>query len=173
MVVIDASSGDVVEEFLSKIDMQSVAAVNGTVYISNHFGPVCALTGDTATEPTPTPTPTPEPPVDSYEDGLTDDKEQELGTDPQDADSDADGLTDGNEVNKVRTDPLDADTDAHGEEFNTYGTDPLDVNTDDGIMDCREVNVYETDPLNGDTDGDGGSDGEEVERGTDPTTSDT
>jgi hypothetical protein len=62
-------------------------------------------------------------------DGLVDEAEAVLGTDPFDADSDDDGLADGAEVNTHATDPLDADTDG-----DTYsdgievlaGTDPLD-----------------------------------------------
>ncbi len=53
-------------------------------------------------------------PVDSDSDGLTDDEETKLGTDPKAADSDADSLSDGDEVNTYKTDPLKADTDGDG-----------------------------------------------------------
>src|SRR5690606_27119735 len=71
------------------------------------------------------------------------------------------------------TDPLDADTDddglLDGEEVDTYGTDPLDADTDDdGLTDGDEVDTYGTDPLDADTDDGGVPDGEEVDRGTDP-----
>ena len=60
-------------------------------------------------------------PVDSDNDGLTDDEEIALGTDPNNPDTDGDGLTD-------------------GEEVNTYGTSPLLVDTDDdGFTDFEEI----------------------------------
>ncbi len=84
-------------------------------------------------------------------DGLTNAEEIALGTDPNDPDSDADGLLD-------------------GEEVNTHGTDPNDPDSDaDGLLDGDEVNTHGTDPLNPDTDSDGVSDGDEVTNGTDPT----
>lgn len=49
--------------------------------------------------------------VDSDKDGLDDVREQELGTDPNKADSDNDGLTDGDEVLIWKTNPLKSDTD--------------------------------------------------------------
>lgn len=62
-------------------------------------------------------------------DGLTADQEAEYGTDPDVADTDSDGLTDGQEVNEVGSDPTDADTDDDGYldgwEIDA-GTDPLD-----------------------------------------------
>jgi len=62
-------------------------------------------------------------------DGLDNLAEYENGTDPTKADTDADGLTDGDEVNTYRTSPLDVDTD--GDEMPdgwevTYGLLPLD-----------------------------------------------
>ncbi len=62
-------------------------------------------------------------------DGLTNAEEIALGTDPNDPDSDADGLLDGEEVNTHGTDPLNADTDgdlvSDGDEV-ANGTDPTD-----------------------------------------------
>lgn len=49
--------------------------------------------------------------VDSDQDGLSDQRELELGTDPQNKDTDVDGLTDGDEVLRYGTNPLDRDTD--------------------------------------------------------------
>ncbi|XXF75166.1 Ig-like domain-containing protein [Myxococcaceae bacterium GXIMD 01537] len=85
-------------------------------------------------------------------DGLTDDKEAELGTDPTKADTDGDGIPDGVEVNgDNKTDPLDDDSD------------------DDGLMDGTEdanhdgiVDAGETDPNKADTDEDGLQDGTEL-----------
>ncbi len=53
-------------------------------------------------------------PKDSDSDGLTDEEEKALGTDPKNFDSDADGLIDSAEVNIYKTDPLNADTDGDG-----------------------------------------------------------
>ena len=93
-------------------------------------------------------------PADSDGDGLLDSKENEIGTDPYDPDTDKDGLTDGEEVNKYRTDPLNPDTDydllKDGEEVHKYKTDPLVADTDKGgVSDGHEVLEDGTDPLNG------------------------
>jgi serine/threonine protein kinase len=68
-------------------------------------------------------------------------QEVELGTDPKIADTDEDGLIDGEEVRVWLTNPLLRDTDG------------------DGATDGDEVNILGTDPLNPDTDGDGIPDG--------------
>ncbi|MGB9963660.1 calcium-binding protein [Halobacterium hubeiense] len=90
--------------------------------------------------------------ADSDLDGLPDALELELGTDPHDRDTDGDGLTDLTEYRDTGTDPLVADTDG------------------DGLEDDIELRRYGTDPTAKDTDADGIPDGEEVLRGTDPTT---
>ncbi|HEY7642596.1 MAG TPA: PKD domain-containing protein [Steroidobacteraceae bacterium] len=54
------------------------------------------------------------PPVDSDGDGLTDDEERALGTDPNDPDTDDDTLPDGDEVNLYGTNPKAADSDGDG-----------------------------------------------------------
>jgi len=51
---------------------------------------------------------------DTDKDGLTDEQEKKLGTDPTNPDTDADGLNDGAEVNIWGTDPLNKDTDGDG-----------------------------------------------------------
>ncbi|MFB1481346.1 Ig-like domain-containing protein [Corallococcus sp. RDP092CA] len=90
-------------------------------------------------------------PVDSDNDGLTDEEEIAQGTDPNNPDTDGDGIPDGVEVNVGHTNPLDSDSD------------------DDGILDGNEdknhdglVDADETDPNNPDTDGDGLTDGVEL-----------
>lgn len=96
-------------------------------------------------------------------DGLTNLQEFELGTDPNDPDSDGDTLIDGDEVagagSRPPTDPTEADTDgdtlSDGVESNT-GTF---VSADD----------TGTDPTAVDTDGDGLADNAEIEAGSDPT----
>lgn len=90
-------------------------------------------------------------PKDSDADGLTDDEEIKLGTNPFDPDTDHDGLTDYAEVRIYHTDPLNPDSDY------------------DGLKDGAEVNNFHTNPLLRDTDGGGVADGHEVlEDGTDP-----
>ncbi|NYE38731.1 hypothetical protein F4692_003882 [Nocardioides cavernae] len=128
-------------------------------------------------------------PGDADGDGLPDQQEGALGTNPTNPDTDGDGLTDGQEVTTTKTDPLKPDTDADGltdgAEVNVHGTDPLNPDTDgDRITDGREVTgvrirqrfevcgkkartaiIVRTDPLSKDTDKDGLTDGAEV-RGT-------
>ncbi|QCX00925.1 DUF11 domain-containing protein [Aggregatimonas sangjinii] len=134
-------------------------------------------------------------------DGLTDDEEATLGTDPNVADTDGDGIDDGQEVNTDGTDPLDScsaiggtplgtdDCDNDGltnDEEATAGTDPEVADTDgDGIDDGQEVNTDGTDPLDScssvggmplgtdDCDNDGLTNDEEIALGTDPNNADT
>lgn len=47
-------------------------------------------------------------------DGLGDAEEAALGTDPRDADTDKDGVLDGDEVRQYKTDPKNPDTDGDG-----------------------------------------------------------
>lgn len=126
-----------------------------------------------ATEVPPAPAPTEAPPadVDSDGDGLTDDEEAEIGTDPTAIDSDGDGLFDGDEISRG-TNPFLPDTDEDGvldgDEVLTAGTDATLADTDgDGLGDADEA-IAGTDPFVVDTDGDGLTDGEEVVRGSDP-----
>ncbi|NOK08044.1 Ig-like domain-containing protein [Corallococcus exercitus] len=88
---------------------------------------------------------------DADNDGLTDAEEAQAGTDPRNADTDADGLPDGVEVHSGRTDPLDDDSD------------------DDGVLDGNEdanhdgvTQATETDPTRADSDADGLTDGLEL-----------
>lgn len=117
--------------------------------------------------------------IDPDEDGLTNCEEEKLGTNPEKADSDDDGLKDGEEINKYNSDPLNPDSDGDklkdGEEVNKYQTSPTKVDTDeDGLNDFAEVVTYKSDPLNADTDGDSLKDGAEVNtHKTSPTKADT
>lgn len=104
---------------------------------------------------------------DRDQDGLTKNDEEKIGTNPKNADSDADGLKDGDEANKYQTNPLQPDTDLDGlsdyDEIFKHHTNPLLADTDgDDLTDFEELNKYKTDPLNADTDNDGLNDGEEV-----------
>lgn len=93
--------------------------------------------------------------------------------DPNNPDTDGDGLTDGEEVFEYLTSPFNPDFDgdgiSDGDEVHKYGTSPNNPDTDgDGLTDYEEIMTYKTDPLNPDTDGDGFGDGEEVSWGFNP-----
>ncbi|NJE75894.1 calcium-binding protein [Thermococcus sp. ES12] len=106
------------------------------------------------------------PPLDSDGDGLTDQEELKLGTNPALPDTDGDGLSDGLEV-RLGSDPLMVDSDWEGlndgDEI-AFGTDPNNPDTDgDGLDDEDEAYgsfwsnqpVPPLDPTSPDTDGDG------------------
>ncbi|MEM7330979.1 MAG: protein kinase [Chloroflexota bacterium] len=88
--------------------------------------------------------------LDEDNDGLTTADEFSFATDPNNPDTDGDGLLDGEEVGLYDTIPTAADSDL------------------DGLLDGEEVNQYKTNPLFSDTDLDGVLDGQEVAEGTDP-----
>ena len=107
------------------------------------------------------------------EDDLTNLQEFVGGTNPQNPDTDGDGLRDGEERMIHDTDPTLADTDGDGlndnEELNTTETDPIIADTDgDGLNDGDEVNTHGSNPLVADSDGDRFPDGLEVAFGSDP-----
>lgn len=127
--------------------------------------------------------------VDTDGDGLPDEIETEIGTDPLNPDTDGDGLPDGYEIITIGSDPTNAnsldsnisdgdyDNDQDGlsnyKEY-TLGTDPNRADSDyDGLSDGDEINTYGTDPLNPDTDGDGLSDGDEIALGLNPLVADS
>lgn len=83
---------------------------------------------------------------DTDHDGLSDDMEAMLGTDPRKRDSDGDGLSDARELR--------------------FGSDPRDRDSDgDKLDDGREVTLG-TNPMSADTDGDGTDDRAETRAGT-------
>ena len=99
--------------------------------------------------------------------GSTTARSRPTGTDPGVADTDGDGLSDGDEVHVYGTSPTDDDDDDDGlndgDEINVYRTNVFDPDTDDdGLTDGDEVHVYDTDPTDPDSDDDGLTDGEEV-----------
>jgi len=112
-------------------------------------------------------------------DGLTNDDEKVRGTNPDNPDTDGDGLQDGSEVNSHSSDPLKVDTDGDGlndgAEVNEHSTNPTKADTDgDGLDDGMEVNTTMTDATKADTDGDGLQDGAEVNtHKTDPKKADS
>jgi hypothetical protein len=113
--------------------------------------------------------------TDTDGDGLSDERETSLATDPSSADTDLDGLDDGVEVNVHGTNPLAKDSDkdrlSDRVEILFKRTNPLNPDTDgDGLTDGREAsaNGLGTNPLRADTDSGGVNDGVEVARGTNP-----
>lgn len=176
-----------------------VAVVIGDTF--EGAGPTATATQETVLPSPPMPTETPAEPtmppaIDTDNDGLSDDDEAMYGTDPNNPDSDGDGLEDGYEVHTSGTNPAMFDTDGDGfgdgDEIFTFGLDPLSEDTDgdgvndyleahdfltdatspdtdgDGLNDYDELYVYATDPKGIDSDGDGVSDFDEVMNGTNP-----
>lgn len=127
--------------------------------------------------------------LDSDTDGIADIYENIYGTDPHNADTDSDGLTDYQEIYVTYTDPLvydsvtegvsDANADSDGDGLSNtveigLGTNPRKIDTDnDGLSDYDEVNTHHTNPLQVDTDNDGLNDGDEVTLGLNPLTADS
>ena len=107
-----------------------------------------------------------------------------FGVDPDDYDTDNDGLSNYIEIYVTGTEPTLADSDEDStldsdEDFDEdgltnkqeidLGTDPSKADTDnDGLDDFTEVNSYSTDPINHDSDGDTLSDGDEILLGLNP-----
>ena len=93
-------------------------------------------------------------PGDTDGDGLTDDVEAVIGTDPTKADTDGDGTGDGQEDKDG--DGLTNLEEVTGSENDRYGnepTDPTDADSDDdGLTDGQEVDLTGTDPNTADTD---------------------
>ncbi len=96
--------------------------------------------------------------ADSDADGLTDEEEQALGTDPRNPDTDGDGLMDGVEV-RAGLDPLTIDV--------LQGCSAWQDRDRDGLTECEEK-LLGTDDCMGDTDGDGLPDLVEAFAGTNP-----
>ena len=103
-------------------------------------------------------------------------------TNPNDGDTDNDGLGEYLEVNIYNTNPTLDDTDGDGlldgEEVYTYGTIPTNTDSDeDTLSDYEEVfsgsDGYITNPRDPDSDNDGLNDGYEMSIGTNPTSSDS
>jgi len=103
-------------------------------------------------------------------DGLSTDQELAAGTDPNSADSDGDGLTDGEEVLNIDDPVTPAVPSGTSDPLNPCDPDPGNALCDqdaDGLTDAEEA-ALGTDPNNPDSDGDGISDGQEVIDGSDP-----
>ena len=106
---------------------------------------------------------------DSDGDGISDETENSLCTDPNDADSDDDGIIDGDEdvnqndiIDASETDPCDRDTDRDGIQDGTEKSVTIGhTDTDLGVFQPDMDDTTTTDPTVADTDGDGINDGDE------------
>ncbi len=114
--------------------------------------------------------------LDSDGDGLGDAVERRMGLDPQDADSDDDGLTDQEEVQFYGTDALDADTDNDGMPdgwevdnggYPTYAGDAGMDSDGDGLTNLEEF-LAGTNPHSNDSDSDSMPDAWEAQFGLNP-----
>jgi len=130
--------------------------------------------------------------IDSREDfdgdGLRTNSEAQIGSDPFDADTDDDGLSDHTEIAQIGVDPLDADTNDNGigdaeEDLDGDGltnAEEADLGTrftiadtdDDYLKDSAELK-YGTNATDPDTDDDGILDGIEIRNGLNPTSPDS
>jgi hypothetical protein len=111
---------------------------------------------------------------DSDGDGVPDDQELALGTDPTSMDSDGDGLSDGLEVYlRDRGGPFNPAWTSDGSSLNRgCKVDLIGVDADhDGVLDCDEEFIG-TSPSKFDSDGDGMADGFEWPMGTQPASPD-
>jgi hypothetical protein len=143
---------------------------------------VPAVAGSSAPDPTPVTEPTVEPTAtpdtsDADGDGLTAVEEATLGTDPNNPDTDGEGLSDGQEVKEIGSNPLLIDTDGDGvtdgdEESGLFGDIywGWEDSDSDGLSDGDELFIHFTKPDSGDSDGDILNDGEEIAAGSDPLT---
>ncbi len=113
-------------------------------------------------------------------DMLSNHSESIARTNPENHDSDGDGIPDGWEIhyglNATNSNDASHDEDSDRlsaiQEFQ-HSTDPFNNDTDhDGLSDGQEVNIYDTNPCSNDTDSDGMPDGWEIQYSLDPLTND-
>jgi hypothetical protein len=145
------ASGDVLSVRTATNQIAMLLAAGDQVTCAWYLVPT-ETQGETPADPTalPTVTTTSGEEIDSDADGLTDELEATIGTDRSLPDSDADGVSESDEIDFFGTDALDSDTD------------------DDELDDGEELLTHGTNPLLDDTDGDDVSDGKEVAAGSDP-----
>lgn len=109
-------------------------------------------------------------------DGLVNLAEFDAGTDPQEADSDNDGLTDGEEVNEHSTGPLTMDSDGDGLGDGDEVSGSQNPFLDGALREPFDPEVDPagdaTDPTEADSDSDGFDDGTELASKSDPNNAD-
>ena len=119
--------------------------------VSSFCSSYCSIVGTT-------PVPTGIAGLDTDNDGVSDVEEEEQGTDPNNPDSDDDGLLDGEELDGCVYYP----NSTICQDIIFIATDPLDPDSDDdGLTDGFEAYVPDLDPNNPDSDDDGVGDGDE------------
>lgn len=92
---------------------------------------------------------------DADNDGIPQETEVKIGTNPQLKDTDGDGISDTDEITLFNTNPTTMDSDG------------------DGLTDYRETYLYKTNPSKFDTDGDGYHDGLEIKTNHNPVSKST
>ncbi len=110
-------------------------------------------------------------------DGISNENEEALGTNPYDDDTDSDGITDYTEIEILKSNPLSYDTDRDG----LPDGRELELNTDlssadsdnDGLDDLHEVEISKSNPGSADSDFDGLTDYDEYRLGTNPNDGDS
>ena len=132
----DATAGEATVEASAGATLTAVAIAGQELAAAQTTATAAALTAEVA--------------GDADGDGLSNDQETTLATDPGSPDSDVDGLKDGDEGLIYATDPTNRDSDG------------------DLLTDFDEINTHQTNPSAGDSDGDGAADGLEAAQGTDP-----
>ncbi|MEA2583080.1 MAG: hypothetical protein QOF33_1165 [Thermomicrobiales bacterium] len=190
-VTVTPGSGGMTQPPAATVTPTMTPSATETTPASPEASPSASATSDTDTGSL---SASPSVTLDTDGDGLTDDEEDAVGTDPTKPDTDGDGLPDANEVKQHGTDPKNPDTDNDGhndhDEVNA-DTDPKDPASvpggvsaspvaiaapdrdGDGLPDDQEV-VHGSNPDNPDSDGDGLLDGDEVALyGSSPTNGDT
>lgn len=152
----DAEDGDLTAQ-LNWSDGVSVSATGGSFDFVPSIGEYTVTASVSDSEGKSTVLSIPVSVVGDDNDGLSVAEELALGTDPANADTDNDGLLDGEEVNTYLTSPLNADSDFDGlpDQFEvSFGLNPID--SADAALD---------------PDGDGLTNLQEYEGGTDPSVS--
>ena len=140
------------EQLACRLDTRAtLSAEDGSMLYQVGLG-LC-YTFDGGPSPLQQPTRLPDGSLDSDGDGLSDSDESMRGTDPFNADSDKDKLSDNAECKTQLTDPLNADSDfdglLDGEEVRKWKTKPLKRDSDGGgADDWHEIFLDKTDPLN-------------------------